>query len=451
MDFSRRSLLKGSVLAGYALQNTASANSFGNTKKTKALKIGVIGIGTQGRKLLGHCQRIKGVEIVAASDVWEYGLKIARDNLSRSRFSPNYYNDYFDMLENEIGLDAVIIATPDFTHHMIANICMKAGCHVYCESPIANTTANARSMLRTSRETGKLLQIGYHRRSSIYYKHLKERLSEEPFNILNNINTFYRYKKVLYTNHIKFEEKYKISQNFMKANNINTASEFHNWHLDSIRAAGPAAPFVREQADVLNWIAPGIIAKVQAKFRNDYIKSHVQESKLNIDVSTWSYLDVDLEWKTNNQTIYGKSMMHLGTSLGGIYEEFIGKFKSCRISEYKWRNSLVGERAPISYNSPLNFNGVSGIHDRYFNPCPTSRCHPKYCSGVIKEQVERFDRKALTQHHLENFFNAIRGKEYLNCPGEVAYTALMITEKICQSARTGKPVKILPEDYQIKL
>ncbi len=63
----------------------------------------------------------------------------------------------------------VLIATPDFWHAPMTNTCLKAGLHVYCEKMMSNTIDGARSMVRTMRETGKLLQIGHQRRSNPRY------------------------------------------------------------------------------------------------------------------------------------------------------------------------------------------------------------------------------------------------------------------------------------------
>ena len=69
------------------------------------------------------------------------------------------------MLANETDLDAVIIATPDFWHAQHTIDCLEAGINVYCEKEMSTTLENAKRMVLTSRETGKLLQIGHQRRS----------------------------------------------------------------------------------------------------------------------------------------------------------------------------------------------------------------------------------------------------------------------------------------------
>ena len=72
------------------------------------------------------------------------------------------------MLEKEKGLDAVLIASPDFLHSPMTVDALSAGKHVYCEKLMSNTVEGARSMVKASQDSGNLLQIGHQRRQPRY-------------------------------------------------------------------------------------------------------------------------------------------------------------------------------------------------------------------------------------------------------------------------------------------
>src|SRR5689334_8856140 len=58
---------------------------------------------------------------------------------------PKYYTDYRAMLDAG-GLDALVIATTNDSHHPITLAALDAGLHVICEKPLALNYAQAREM-----------------------------------------------------------------------------------------------------------------------------------------------------------------------------------------------------------------------------------------------------------------------------------------------------------------
>ena len=57
-------------------------------------------------------------------------------------------------------IDAVLIATPDYWHAIMAIACMKAGKHVYCQKPLSFGINEGREMVRVAKETGVTFQVG---------------------------------------------------------------------------------------------------------------------------------------------------------------------------------------------------------------------------------------------------------------------------------------------------
>jgi predicted dehydrogenase len=67
--------------------------------------------------------------------------------------------EYREVLDRK-DIDAVTIATSDHWHAPIAIAAMQAGKDVYCEKPMTHTIPEALEMVRTSKETGRVVQVG---------------------------------------------------------------------------------------------------------------------------------------------------------------------------------------------------------------------------------------------------------------------------------------------------
>ena len=142
------------------------------------VRVAIVGAGAQGQVLLDASLQIPNVRFAAVCDIWtEYNQRRVSRLLSDSGHPNRAYVDYKELLDKEKDhIDAVIVATPDFWHAEHAIACMKAGLQVYCEKEMSNNLADARRMVLTARETGKLLQIGHQRRSNPRYQFCYQRL-----------------------------------------------------------------------------------------------------------------------------------------------------------------------------------------------------------------------------------------------------------------------------------
>ena len=74
------------------------------------------------------------------------------------------YDDYRELLNNK-GIDAVVIATPDHWHSVIAVHAAKAGKDIYCEKPLSLTVREGRAMVNATRKYKRVFQTGSMQRS----------------------------------------------------------------------------------------------------------------------------------------------------------------------------------------------------------------------------------------------------------------------------------------------
>ena len=57
--------------------------------------------------------------------------------------------------------------------------------------------------------------------------------------------------------------------------------------------------------------------------------------------------------------------------------------------------------------------------------------------------------KPFHQPHLENFFDAIRGKAKLNCPAQVGYETAVTVLKVNEAIKAAKKLDFKPEEFKV--
>ncbi|MCC6162702.1 MAG: Gfo/Idh/MocA family oxidoreductase [Acidobacteria bacterium] len=70
------------------------------------------------------------------------------------------YTDYREMLEKQKDIDAVMIATPDHVHAVIATAAMSLGKHVYVQKPLAWSVEECRALAKKAADTKVVTQMG---------------------------------------------------------------------------------------------------------------------------------------------------------------------------------------------------------------------------------------------------------------------------------------------------
>lgn len=135
----------------------------GQATSTK-YRAALIGCGWWGKNILKEAVASKRCQIVALCDVDANVLEVAADQVnSWNGDSPRTYNDHQELLAREKP-DLVIIATPDHWHALQTIDAVKAGSHVFVEKPTGHTVNESRAMLNAARASGRVVQVGLHRR-----------------------------------------------------------------------------------------------------------------------------------------------------------------------------------------------------------------------------------------------------------------------------------------------
>jgi len=160
-DRGRRNFLKA-IAGAPALAALGVATVTRGPVKGGPVKAALIGTGDMGSGHLKQCRK-EFIDLKALCDINPKRRQKAADILTSAGLpDPKQYDDFEEMLERE-DLEAVIIATPLWTHADIAVGCMNAGKHVLSEKMMAKSEADCLRMIEAARRNKKILEIGYQR------------------------------------------------------------------------------------------------------------------------------------------------------------------------------------------------------------------------------------------------------------------------------------------------
>lgn len=126
-----------------------------------SIVLGFIGLGTMGNYSLEVFARQKDVRIAALCDLDSDRLANTRKALAvlRPDEKVDLYSDFRRVLDRP-DIDAIVCATPDHWHALVALYAFQAGKDVYGEKPISHTYAEGRSMMQACRRYGRIFQLG---------------------------------------------------------------------------------------------------------------------------------------------------------------------------------------------------------------------------------------------------------------------------------------------------
>ncbi|MEN3340199.1 MAG: hypothetical protein V7647_3875 [Acidobacteriota bacterium] len=123
---------------------------------TTPLRVLVAGCGNMGAS---HARAYHKMPEFEVAGVVSRGAE-SRDALSRELGGVPAFADYYEALKTAKP-DVVSVNTYPETHAAYARAAIEAGCHVFCEKPLAETVAEAQSIVDSARAHKRKLVIGY--------------------------------------------------------------------------------------------------------------------------------------------------------------------------------------------------------------------------------------------------------------------------------------------------
>jgi myo-inositol 2-dehydrogenase / D-chiro-inositol 1-dehydrogenase len=151
---SRRTFLKTNAAAAAFLPAAVM-------QAADVLSVAFIGVGNRGSYLLNNMLDVEGVRVVAVCDLIEERARAAAKAVAEKGGSAKIYTDYRKMLDELKEIDAVVAATPDWSHKVVYPAVLEIGKHLYGEKPLALTPADCRIIASEARRAKGIMQVGF--------------------------------------------------------------------------------------------------------------------------------------------------------------------------------------------------------------------------------------------------------------------------------------------------
>ena len=132
-------------------------------------KLGIIGAGSISERHIKAYKQIPECTVKAIADI---NTSLATERAKEFNIK-DVYSDYKELL-NDDDIDAVVIATPTFTHKSIVIDALKKGKHVLCEKPPAMNADEVKECKMAEKASGKLLMFAFVTRFRSQLEYLKK-------------------------------------------------------------------------------------------------------------------------------------------------------------------------------------------------------------------------------------------------------------------------------------
>jgi hypothetical protein len=184
---SRRKFIQAGATATVGLTVVPSSvlgKVTGRTAPSDKLNIAGVGVGGRGFAVLRH---MESQNIVALADVdWKY----SKDAFNYFPNAKKYY-DYRKMYD-ELGksIDAVMVATSDHTHAIIAADAITMGKHVYVEKPLTHSVYESRLLTKLAKKYQIATQMGNGGASSPGVRQINDWIWDGQIGAVRKVETF---------------------------------------------------------------------------------------------------------------------------------------------------------------------------------------------------------------------------------------------------------------------
>ena len=395
---SRRRFLKATLPL---ILPAAVLGRAGAVAPNSRVRLACIGLGGQGMSNLRALMADERVQVVALCDVDAQHLEAAAALAKLGK--ADCHRDFRQVLARG-DVDAVMNATPDHWHALVAVAAAKAGKDLYSEKPLGGSIAEGRAICRAVAEKQRVLQCGTWRRSGMKVRMACER-------VVNG------YIGALKTVEIGVPGKFAIRGGFTGLEGPEAVPP----HLDYAMWLGPAAekPYTTARCHFnFRWIeeyAPGYITDWGAHF---------------LDVAQWG-AGMD---ETTPVEVMAENVVRRKEGLYDAAEQF-------RI-EYRYANGVrvVMESTEDKSRWGTRFVGSEGW---IFTESEVLKASD---DAILRVKLKTGDKALFeSKHHHRNFIDAVMSRGPTAAAAEVAQRAMTVCQMGAIAAMLKRPLQFDPK------
>jgi predicted dehydrogenase len=416
---NRRSFIKKSAIAsaGLLLANSTLFSRANSYKRilgaNERIHVGLAGLGRRYGAFIEPIAKTNNqIHLSYLCDVMDKQISNALKSVQAPLgYAPTQIKDYRKMMEDK-NLDAVFIATPDHWHAPGSIMAMQNDKHVYVEKPCSHNMEENELLVDFQKRTGMVVQMGNQQRSSGHTIHIIRQIHNGLIGTPYKAVAFYNNNRGAVPN--------------QKPAPIPTGLDW-----DLFQGPAPRKAYTDNTWDY-NWHWYGWDFGTAEAGNNG---TH------ELDVARWA-LQVDFPLSVRVDA--GK--FHFLEDGWTMYDTMLAEFKFDDNKTIQWdgksRNGLFtygSDRGVLIYGSE---GSVFVNREKYIVYDRSGK--------MIEESTQKSNEAGnalggggdMTTLHVENFFDAIRGKAALNAPIEDASVSMAMVHYSNIAYRIGQSFKI---------
>jgi len=298
-------------------------------------------------------------------------------------------------------------------------------------------------MVHTMRTTGRRLQIGYQRRSNPRYLYGRKLLAEKLLGRITHVGGQCCHAV---REDLGWPKRQAISDDLLKQYGYASMHELRNWRFYKRCGGGPFADLGAHLVDAIDGLLGTKPCSILAGGGADFYSGR----------QWYDNVMAILEYATPEGTVRGCFQVLTTTSGGGNWEQLLGTEASLRVAENARWNKLYREPHAPDWEKWIRDGLIVKEPSSPSAPTPQAKpsesedpneVHVRETGQVIGYDLPVTLDKPPHQPHLENFFDALRGRAELSCPADVALASEVVVHKVNEAVEARRMLQLTREDF----